>query len=636
MTLYLDLETRSPLDLRKVGAYVYAAHPGTEILCVGWAVDDGPVQVHVPPARPPAPLLSALQKGIVVAHNAEFEREMLASPGQSIFTGATRIPLERMVDTAVLAAAAGMPRDLEDLCIALGLDEKKDADGHRVMLKLSKPRQPSKEDRAPFWTPETKPEDFSRLYDYCKDDVEAMRAAHKALPLLSPEERDAWRITVQMNERGVRVDLPAVRRAIEEASIEEERLKLEFESRVGCSPSSPRAAAALGMESLDKVAVRRALKDPGLPDPIRYALVLRKLVARSSVKKLHAFENRTSADGRLRGQFVFCGAERTGRWSARGVQPQNFPRGLGKGTEAAFQALNAGVLDLLSGDVLKTVSEMLRGFFVGPFLVGDYAQIEARVAAWYAGQDDLIDLFRSGGDPYCEMASTIFRRSITKADAKERFLGKQVVLGCGYGMGPDKFMRTLDEQHDVQVAPLFAERAVYAYRERFTKIPKLWSRLEAAFKRVVSQGIPRARLKDSPLHMGTGKIGKVPAAFIELPSGRRLWYAYPRLVASEYGQEIRYFGRNIYKGGAWEEIHSYGGRLTENVVQATSRDLLAHTARVLDRARFPMVLTVHDELVAEGNKTRLTEFEKCFTDVPDWANGLPVQAECFATDRYRK
>lgn len=670
-TLYLDFETQSRVSLRKTGVYRYAADPSTRVICAGWAHVDhsrgldaqnggiviwqraealaAGLDLLSPPGRTSPDFEDFVHHARdpdtrVVAHNSEMERQILREKY------GVDVPLSRISCTAARAARMSLPRSLEGICIALGLDEEKDVDGHRVLMKLTRPRRPSRENRDEFWTEITKPEDYARVYDYCHQDVRAMMAVDLQLPELSSDERDIWETTVEMNDRGVRADMEAVHKAIHLAAIEKGWTDGEFRAMFGCGAASPKAAAALGLPDLQKATVRDALKRTDLTERQRRGLVLRQKHARSSVNKLKAFVDRVEKDGRVRGSLTYSGAERTQRWSGSGIQPQNFPRGMGKKTDQAFEHLKAGSLDLVYDDVLKTLSDMLRGFILGPLLVGDYSQVEARVLAWLAGQENLLELFASGGDPYCDLASDVFGRKVTKADEKERFMGKQGVLGCGYQIGPDKFRATLDIMHDVQVSDDFAKKVVFTYRRKFRKVCRFWERMERALVFVLREKSRRIRASEEglpPVFMGEMTVHGRPFVYVELPSGRSLYYAYPELIEDGYGGfKAQYLGRSPYTH-QWEYVSTYGGKLTENIVQAVSRDLLAEAMLRLRAQGFPLELTVHDEVVSgermhrepgldAGRDPDLKQFDEAMNSKPKWAEGLPLTAECFRCDRYRK
>lgn len=573
--LYLDIETRSELDLTKVGTAAYGEHPSTEVLCIAWAVDDGPV--NVAKGEKPDGALALYQTAefeqavsdpglTIVAHNVAFERDVLKLHGCN------------WLDTAALAARMGLPRKLEELSKFFWPDDpafQKDMEGNRIMLQICKERRPSAKNPNRWWTPEHAPEKFAKLYAYCMRDVEVMREIHRRLLPLEPFEHRVWALTEKMNARGVKIDVASIAPAQAHLAKHSAPLEREFVSLVGCSHRSPLKAKALGLENAEKDTVRKALKDESLPADKRRALELLQTLNKSSLAKLEAMKLRMTSDGRLHGAFAYCGAERTGRWSSMGVQFQNLVQGFGEMTDLAFEALHAGVVsEMFLGDPqphpkppldeLGIISMMMRGFLVGPFLVGDFAQIEARTLAWLAGQQDLIAAFRDKADPYCMMASRVYGRTVTKKDKAERFMGKQVVLGAGYGLGFRGFQALLDKTYDVQIEEAFAKKVISVYRAANKAIVAFWDKLERGFRFVVQNRSKRVQVQSGtgvPLYMGTIEHGGVPYAWIELPSGRKLYYARPEVKPNG---ELRYFGRDIKQGGKWQRVGTYGGKLAEN------------------------------------------------------------------------
>jgi DNA polymerase len=452
-----------------------------------------------------------------------------------------------------------------------------------------------------------------------------------------------------MNWAGVKLDTASI--PVAQAYLEQHLAPLRAEWDVLC-PHPPKSYAKvaehLGMPNVKKVEVRHKLREPDLAAGTRRALTLFRTLSLSSPAKLEAMVNRVSADGRLRGALVYGGAERTLRWSSWGVQLQNFVRGLGEMTEDAFDALHTGVLALvfegverqapaLPAGAIELIAEMMRGFLVGEpgFWVGDYAQIEARTLAWIAGEESLTKLFREKADPYSVMATRIYNRPITKKDKSERFMGKQVVLGCGYQMGHTRFRNMLDEIYDVDITEDFAKRTVNTYRASVPKIVALWKKLQDCFTFTLQQKAKRVKMPglSVPIYFGTETVGGVFYVWIELPSGRRLWYAGAHIK----DKEIRYFGRAIYRGGAWGMVPTHGGKIAENITQATSRDVMAEAMLRLDAAGFQLRATVHDEIIAEQDEAHtLEQFHESMLVVPTWADGLPVDVETFSSRRYRK
>lgn len=641
--LFLDFETFSYADLHKVGAYRYAEDPSTEVLCCAYAYNDGRVFLYVPDK----------DSGWIgdewlmpytrfVAHNCEFERNILrhkCSIDQ---------PVNAFADTAAMAARMSLPRSLADLADYFRLDAtaKLAADVNHKGDSVCRPRKPSKSNSDTRWFPSTKPEAFAALYERCKQDVELTREIyHKLLPL-EEKERKIWQCTLAMNERGVRVDLDSIPAARAVMLGESAPMIEEFQAITGCKLKSySKVAEALGLPDVRKTTVRHALRNTALPDRTRRALTILQQLSKSSVAKLDAMESRAHSDRRVRGSFLYSGAERTLRWSSSGVQFQNFKRGLGHETEAAFQALKSGSLDLVFTGAVRpspdaaltptgTVSEMLRGFILGPFVIGDLAQIEARVLAWLSGDDTQLDMFRTHGDPYCAMASVIYGREISEKMKNERFVGKQAELGCGYGLGSGGFIRMLDEIYDVQIEEEFSKRVVNAYRARHPRIVKFWDRLGKGFVHVVANKSKKVRLTDH-LFAGTFEHGGRSYAYIELPSGRRMYYADPKISSTPKGPCVEYFGRDRFSGG-WNHIHTYGGKLAENVTQAVSRDIIAESILNLEAAGFRLVMTVHDEIVAEEPAEKLNQFKEIMERAPVWAKGLPIEVDTFSTMRYRK
>jgi DNA polymerase len=644
---FLDFETRSRLNLKQVGAYRYAEDPSTEVLRASWAgqhggpfrwrpMDRGGGQEWLHYVDDPAVT--------IVAHNAEFERLILAHKF------GRKLAPSRFRCTAALCARYGLPRSLDLAGQALALEHLKDAAaGKRLINKLCKPRRSGE-----WWEEEDAPEDFEALEEYNEGDVLAMREIWEILPPLSDREQALWELTIRMNERGLPVDTEAMKLAQEVVLEEKARLSKEWERLVGCKVGSPLGAKYLGLPSLRKVEVRHALRRTDLTERQRYALEIRKMVARTSVQKLWRLERMVSTDGRYRGALIYSGAERTQRWSGSGVQAHNLPRGLGRDTDAAFRALTLHALAQTYDDSLRTVSEMLKGFFVGPFVIGDLAQIEARVTAWYAGQTDLVDAFRAGAEIYCDMASDIYGVPVGKEDYDEelhiakRQLGKIVILGAGYGLGGPTLVKQLDENFDVALhedpvlARVRADDIIAIYRAKYRAIPKFWGNLEKFFRAAIRGNASRIRFPGGKLHAGVRTFHGRRFAYLELPNGRPIYYYQP--VADEAcgswpdgrpKTQATYFGRNIYKGGKWERVSTYGGKLTENAVQAFSRDFLAAAVLEVDRAGGNPLLTVHDEIVAQPPLTPEDLF-RIMTQVPEWAEGLPLSAETYGATRYRK
>ena len=622
---FLDCETQCELDVTKVGAPAYAralrerAEKGENpVMCWAWWNGGGDITLWTPENDVSLdPLLH--HDGMYVAHNVEFESNVI----RELY--GLDIPPERWWDTAALARHWSYPGSLKH---ATG---EKDMEGNRIMLKLSKPGRPSKDNRDLFWTPRTKPEDFERLYEYCRQDVIVMARFMKTR-LLPPRanEKKVMDLTMAMNRRGMPIDIPSLGRAKLLANRDQKRISDEVKKITGFTATQVGELAKwLGMKSIAKDKLRDALRDPSVSEKHKEVLRLRQEFAKASVNKLNAFLAR-AVDGRIHDGLIYGGAERSLRWSGAGLQPQNIPRGGGFSSLPLFDAIAKGELpaeytdddgNRITGtqDIIKS---MLRGFITGPLLVGDYSQIEARTLAWYADDGVMLDAFATGKDPYKLMASSIYRKPVEEITKPERFMGKQTVLGCGYGLGPGGFQSMLDITYDVQIDESTARSIVSAYRNASPKVVSFWSRIE--------QKLIKSRKDHKARWIVPGLLAvhwyQPDEFFIQLPSGRRITY---RGVEGD-----TYYGR--MKGGGYGQVKFYGGALTGHIVQGTARDLMAYALLNLDAAGFHLILTVHDEAVALAMANRLKEFERTLRLLPDWAKGLPVDVECVATPRYRK
>jgi Mesyanzhinovviridae DNA polymerase I len=663
--LILDYETRSEADLKKVGAWEYSKHPSTEILCAAWRIGtreelkNALIQSWAP-TRNPSGLVSLLHSLVnpeinLVAHNALFEqvitRNVLRkySPISIQINKITpnNIPSERWICTAAMASAMALPRSLEGACQALNLPVQKDMEGRRLILKMCKPRKATKKNSAKWHESE---EDLRRIIEYCKTDVEAETELFLAVPQLNPTERKIWVLDQKINLRGFQVDRKLINATLQ--MIEEETKKLNKETEAmsfGTLGSTTQRNEVLKWLEAEKVflpdlrakTVKDALKT-GLADgDAKRMLQIRQAVSKTSTAKYTAFEMRSRTDSRVRDILVYHAAT-TGRWGGAGVQPQNFPRGNIKNTTQAAEILREGDLELirlLYGDPMSAFSSCLRSVIKAPegreFFCADYNAIEARVLFWVAKHAAGLKAFRDNRDLYREMAAVIHDKEQDEINDLERFVGKGVILGCGYGMGWKKFVQTCASQGQI-VQDEIAQKAISLYRKVHHPVPTLWSNLEkAAIAAVLNRG------KKYTINRTSWWVeGKF--LFCELPSKRRLSY---------YGPEVRYVPTPwdekrpvLYHWSVnsvtrkWELGKTWGGVLTENVVQAIARDLMAEAMLRIEDSGYQISLSVHDELLAEREKEKgsVEEFEKLMAILPAWAEGCPVKVKGWVGPRYRK
>ena len=668
--LHIDFETYSAADLPNCGLDNYASDPSTGVHCMGFAFNDEPVSLW--PLDGVQDVLEHIRSGgTVVAHNAAFE---LAIWNKVCVTklGWPALKPEQMRCTMAQAYAMSLPGSLDKASAALGVGQSKDMAGARVMMQLAKPRfyhEPSNPDARyidsngkglvpVFWKPEDHPAKFRKLYDYCKQDVEVERALDERMMQLSDVEQRLWVLDYKINQRGVHVDLPSINAAIKLVETEKARLDADMlrttSGVVGkCTEVQLLVkwirSQGVELNGLAKADVLNALAadESALPVNVRKALELRKEAAKSSTAKLLAMRDRASRDGRVRGTLQYHGAS-TGRWAARGIQVQNFPRpryGVGQAqVEDVIAHLNdRDYIDIMHGPVLDALADSLRGFICAApgneLIAADFNAIEARVLAWLAGEEKVLDVFRTGQDIYCHAATGIYNRPITKKDKDERQIGKVAVLALGYGGGVGAF-QSMARVYGVKVADAKADEIKVAWRESHKRIVRYWYDLEGAAINALELGVV---CKAGPAGRQVAFVKKGSFLWCRLPSGRVLCYPYPQIKAVEtpWGEQRNSLVFMSVNGttNKWEETKTYGGSLAENITQAVSRDLLAEALVRLEDNGFPVVMHIHDEAVVEiatGSQDAVHRVEQIIAQTPAWAEGLPVTAEGWQGKRFRK
>lgn len=660
-TLYWDIETRSTCDLRKAGVYVYAQDPTTEVLLAAWSVDDGSVQW----ARIEDPACGELRDLLadptvrVVAHNAGFER-LLLTHVLAVRRGWPVPELARWDCTAARAARQSLPRSLDGAARALGLDVKKDLEGHALMMRMCKPRKARLgEDPSKTYWFEDEPR-MQRLGEYCATDVEVERLLDRVLKPWSDDARAVWELTETINDRGVPVD---VRFANDARWLSQEaEADINQEMRALTEGSVPSATNLLRLrdwllntfglvvletpdESLTKASIEQLLTRD-IPPAARRALELRLLAGKASVKKFQALIDRSDGDCRVRGNLVYHGAS-TGRWAGAGVQMQNMPRKTVRDFDdvaADVRGLDAAAFAAKRGSALEVISHCLRGTLrAAPgsdttLMWADYNAVEARGVAWLAGAQKLVGLFAGGGKVYEAMAATIFNRPASEIanPSPERFVAKTVVLGCGYGMGPPKFRATCAAQGQ-EIDEALAKRAVSAYRDDNPEIPALWRGLEQAA--IAAVGRPDT----VTFYRSIKFLCRGRWLMMRLPSGRCLWYRNPRVIKVQgpFSERpvLEYDAVNSLTK-QWSLERTWGGKLAENAVQGLCADLIAHAMLALEAAGYPVILSVHDEVIcevplADASKS-IEEMQQIMCRLPSWAAGFPLASEGKEGRRYGK
>lgn len=706
----IDFETRSACSIKDCGSWRYSLDPTTQVMCLAFRLptwEKGrtalwhPAFPHLGVEEADCPELVELFQWIaegrlVEAHNAWFERGIWTNICVPKL-GWPAVGHEQWRCSAAKAAAYSLPRNLENLTVALALKVKKDTEGAKVMKKMAKPRKPLKrdvcawlDDNATLPLPAKKcvttlyPNDngtyrvvaewdggseehdlplfwnesaelLERLCAYCRVDVLAEEAVSDRLRDLSPKETEMYLMDQHINQMGFQLDREGIECALEivngiYAELNKELVELT-EGQVQKATQRARMMAwfqenGLPLEDTQGSTIDSWLKREDVDPKVRRGLELVRALGRSSTAKFVAAQNWAHPDTwRVHGGLLYHGAG-TGRWSGSGVQPHNFPRGNIKNMELAWEVIKSrdlAAIEMLYGDAMELLSHALRGMIVPTpgrrLMVADYAAIEARVVLWLAGDDEALDVFRRNECIYMAMATEIYGRLIydKEAQAEERQMGKQAVLGLGYQMGAKKFQATLAEKYGIFIELEFAQKIVDAYRNKFWRVKKMWWDQEAAAiaavrtpGRVVRCGRVQWCCFDGFLHC-------------KLPSGRLLGYCDPRIIKKptpwgENKDALTYMGVDPYTK-KWRRQDTYGGMLVENITQATARDLMADAMlRCHKEGLYDVILSVHDELIAECDmdKGDVKDFEATMAYTPDWAEGCPVKAEGWTGLRYRK
>ena len=621
--VYCDIETRSRVDLKKSNVYRYVECPDFEILLCAYAVEDGPIELLSTPEE----IADVMREfvfdpdTVLWAHNAAFER-VCFSAYYGLPVGTYLDPAE-WDDTMPLASEHGYPASLDGAAKALGAPEKDSAGSHLIRY-FSVPNR-----KGTFNGPEDSPERWEEFGRYVVQDVDTLREIARRLPAWPPGERELFVADQRINDRGIRLDRPLAEAAVDAGEINLIEQELEFIGLTGVdNPNSlPQVLAwfeshGLPLPNLRAETVEATLKElRSAPENARDEVAIRVLELRQDLalvasKKYLSALGSVSSDDRLRGAFRFFGAH-TGRWAGRGVQLHNLPRAQldsEEETEAAIAALHAG-----DGAGSYTLKALVRALFTGPFVVSDYSAIEARVVAWLAGEQWVLDAFEAGRDIYVETAGRMFDLDEEAARAR-RHEGKVAVLALGYNGGVGSLRAMGAEGVDAHLQGL-----VDRWRRTNPAIVEMWKDLDRAFYHGGEVGSGRIRVEVE----GRDR-------YLRLPSGRAITYhgVAAKTEMGPYGPRRRLFFRDPRRN--WARVDTYGGRLTENVTQAVARDVLGASLIELADRGFPVVGHVHDEVLVEGGPEDLEEVVDAMTVTPSWAAGLPIDAEAFTTRRYRK
>lgn len=643
-TLSIDIETYSSADLGKCGVYKYAEAPDFEVLLFGYAADGGEVKVIDTACGETIPneVVNALSDpGILkYAFNANFERVCL-SRFLGMSTGKYLDPASWRC-TMVWSAYMGLPLSLQGVGAVLNLDKQKLTEGKELIRYFCTPCAPTKSNGGRTRNlPGDAPDKWDLFKSYNLRDVETEMGIQQKL-MRFPVPETVWneyRIDQEINDRGVRLDIPLVDSAIQMDTVSKGKLigamrhltEMENPNSVA-QMRSWLADNGLETDTLGKKAVMEMLKTA--PAELAEVLLLRQQLAKSSVKKYQAMKNAVCADGRARGMFQFYGANRTGRWAGRLIQMQNLPQNHLPDLTEARQLVRCGDIEavqMLYEDVPDTLSQLIRTAFIpregAMFYVADFSAIEARVIAWYAGETWRQEVFAEGKDIYCASASQMFKVPVEKhgVNGHLRQKGKIAELALGYGgsVGALKAMGALEMGlTEEELQPL-----VQAWRSSNPNIVKFWWDVDHAVMNVI-------RDKRADETHGIRFEYRSGMLCISLPSGRTLYYVKPKIGENCFGgMSITYEGVGAAK--KWERLESYGPKFVENIVQATARDILCYAMQTL--RGFDVTMHIHDELVIEaGPETSLKSICEQMGRTPPWAKGLLLRADGYITKFYKK
>lgn len=650
----LDIETYSSVDLTDAGVYAYTESPDFDILLISYIFDDwGEDDVRTIDCFDADPdmmaeFIEALTDPQIVktAFNANFERTCLAKWLNK------PMPPEEWRCTMVKALTLGLPGNLAGAGEALGLpaEKLKDPQGKALIQFFSKPCKPTRTNgQRTRNLPEHDPAKWQLYKNYNRQDVVTEQEILRKLSIYktTEDEQQLWTLDQHMNDHGVKLDIPMVQKIVEYDTQRRQELQEEAQELTGLkNPNSlaqlKRWLAEQGVEmaSVTKDTIAEVLRRPDLPEVVRRVLEIRTALGKTSVAKYSTMLVAHCQDHRLRGILQFYGANRSGRWAGRLVQTHNLAKNSLPDLALARELAAEGDFDTMAtlfGETAFVFSELIRTAFIPSdgcrFIVSDFSAIEARVLAWFAGEEWVLEAFRNGEDIYCKTASMMYHVPVEKhgANSHLRQKGKVAVLACGYQGGVGA-MKRMDRSGSIPEDEL--QSVVDQWRQANSKAVKLWRTCELAARTAIEEH-RTVRLKNG---IAFGYING--NLFIRLPSGRKLCYWDTRLkLDPRDGREhIVYMGVN-QETKQWGETETYGGKLVENIVQATARDCLAISMQRVTALGYNIVMHVHDEIIVDcpiEDTGAMERINACMAEPIPWAPGLPLRGDGYETPFYMK
>ena len=658
LELGIDIETFSSVDIKN-GAYAYSEAPDFEILLIAYKFSDEDKVKLIDLTDDPEELENlrfwdALTDPEVVktAYNANFERTCLAR-----YTGEA-MPPEQWRCTMVLAVQLGLPRSLAAVGPALGLteEEQKKKTGAALIQYFCKPCKPTRTNgQRTKNTRLNAPEKWELFKEYNIQDVVTEQIILKRLRDFRPDqsEQDLWTLDQEINDRGVLLDIPMAGSIVEFDTERSADLLAEAQQITGLSNPNSLAQLkpwladnGLATDTLRKDDVAAMLADPSLHANVRRVLEIRQTLSKTSVKKYQTMLDIAGEDDRARGIMQFYGGH-TGRWAGRSLQPQNLARNTmpDDELEVAREFVKMGdfeSLEMIFGEPAPIFSQLVRTAFIpspgNRFIVSDFSAIEARVIAWIAGEEWRLEVFRNDGDIYCESASHIYHVPVVKhgINGELRQRGKVAELALGYG-GAVGAMKQMDTSGSVPEDEM--QGIVTQWRAESPKIVRMWRDCQDAAVSVIRGNQPKRVLRSlQGTEFYVKLVDGTPVLFIRLPSGRPIAYWDPKVMDTEMGPRITYMTQN-QTTRKWERCETYGGKLTENIVQSVARDCLAEKMKLLESMGYQIVFHVHDEMILDvprEDKQAAKLVDKIMAEPIEWATGLPLKGGTYECDFYRK
>lgn len=652
----VDIETYSSIDLSKTGVYRYVEAPDFDILLIGFSIDGGPVEVIDCTARhnnyEEEKKMVQFKKHlydpecIKKAFNANFERTCLAK-----WLG-KEMPPEEWRCTMIKCLTMGLPGNLAGAGMALGLpeDKLKDPQGKALIQYFSKPCKPTRVNgQRTRNLPEHDPDKWKLYIEYNRQDVVTEMAIDSKLEIYktTETEQELWNLDQRMNDHGVRIAVDMVDKIVDYDTVRKEELQKEAQEITGLT--NPNSLAQLKtwlndqgmpMTSVTKDTISAALALKYIPDNVRRVLEIRTALGKTSTAKYRTMLDAVCEDHRLRGILQFYGANRSGRWAGRLVQTHNLARNSLEDLDLARELAVDGDFDTMQtlfGETAFVFSELVRTAFIPSegcrFVVSDFSAIEARVISWIADEEWRLQAFREGKDIYCETASQMYKVPVVKhgINGELRQKGKVAELACGYQGGVGA-MKRMDREGSIPEDELQA--VVDSWRNANPKVVKLWRLCEIAVRTAIEEH------RTVRLQHGLEFSYINHNLFIKLPGGRKLcyWDTKLKMDPRDGREHIVYMGVN-QETKQWGETETYGGKLVENIVQATARDCLAVAMTRVSNLGYKIVMHVHDEMIVDvpiEDTEALDVINACMAEPIDWAPGLPLKGDGYETTFYKK